>query len=64
MGGIDRAASMPLLDQPRLLVAEVQVALSQRGLVVGEVGLLDQGVELNELGTLLHVITAAEEVNR
>ena len=36
----------------------------QRRLVVGKVRLLDQGVELNELGALLHVVAALEEIGR
>ena len=42
----------------------VEIGLFQRRLVVGKVRLLDRGVELNELGALLHVVAAVEEIGR
>ncbi len=44
------------------LPLEIELGLEQRGLGAGEIGFLDRGVELDELGALLHVLAAIEEI--
>ena len=49
------------LHQPRLPI-EIEIGLLQRRLMVGEIGLLHRGVELDEPLALLDVLAAVEEI--